>query len=290
MTLAERRRYLIASQKKKNWFDFSKVTGGANRYYQKLESNVAYVKGDKLIVNRGAYNGYVFLYDSSTTLPKGVYMLSFTVYSPIASDIYVAVSKKSNDLINSLIYNKYLSVKLNNNTDFKVPFMVTEETIIALSMQGIGNASNSTTLGVELTNIRIDRIGDYEFVNYFSIDDYYNKTGWTVEDGIAYSKYCYNSNDFGQYGSLPFELEAGKYKVSYDIMLSGTGGAQYMCTFQANNSIVVRQTPTLPSKDKYHNISYDVTLTQKAQCRIALISVATGNTTYLKNIIIEKVG
>ena len=159
MTLEERRRYLISSQKKKNWFDFSKVTGAVNRYYTEVPKSSAWVEGDKLIMNVGVYNVGLFIYDSTTVLPKGEYILSYTVYAPISEQVVMTISKKSDDLINTRIKLVYTTAELNGYKNLELPFSIDEETTIVVGLQGVGNASNWNKLKMEFTNIRIEKVG-----------------------------------------------------------------------------------------------------------------------------------
>ena len=162
MTLAERRRYLIASQKKKNWFDFSKVTTGAQSYDYNLTS-YAYgrVSGDKYIAVMGVAGTGILLKDSRTTLPKGDYVLRFTVYAPIADGIFYFIKKYIAPTNTVEIFSsgfKY-NLKAKTYTDYVAPFSLEEETTVVIGLQGIGSASNYRSLNYEFTNIRIEKVG-----------------------------------------------------------------------------------------------------------------------------------
>ncbi len=127
---------------------------------------------------------------------------------------------------------------------------------------------------------------------YFDMNKCYAKTGWTVENGVAYTNYCYHCDDFGKYGSLSFVLDAGTYNLSFLIMLVGSQGLQYRVHVHndtTNSSTFVRAPLTLGSKNQYYYNAYTFTITKESSCRLAIIS-EPANVTYLKNIRIEKVG
>ena len=162
MTLEERRRYLISSQKKKNWFDFSKVTTGAQSSDYNLTS-YAYgrVSGDKYIAVMGVSGTGILLKDSRTTLPKGDYVLRFTVYAPTANGIFYFIKKYIAPTNTVEIFSSGLkyNLKAETYTDYVAPFSLEEETTVVIGLQGIGSASNYRSLNYEFTNIRIEKVG-----------------------------------------------------------------------------------------------------------------------------------
>lgn len=162
MTLSERRRYLITSQRKKNWFDFSKVTIGATSYnYNNQSWAYGHTEGDKYISDMGVSGTGTLLKDSRTVLPKGDYVLSFTVYAPTASGIYYQVRKYISAASVSLIADsgfKY-DLKANTYTDYSLSFSLEEETTVVIGLQGIGSGTNYQNLNYEFTNIRIEKVG-----------------------------------------------------------------------------------------------------------------------------------
>lgn len=161
MNLLERRRALMKKEKK-NWFDFSKVTGGSkNTDYSSFARAYGYVKDDKYIAPLGLRGTTIWLYDSRTLLPKGDYILSFTLYTTIDDSLCCKIGKYLSKTNISVIKNiaSYSSVELGVYTDYSVPFTLEEETTIVLSLQGAGNASNYTALNHEFTNIRIEKVG-----------------------------------------------------------------------------------------------------------------------------------
>ena len=159
MNLINRRRYLIASQKKKNWFDFSKVTGAANNAYT-YQQAYASVSGDKYIAKYGGYAMTCWVYDSRTTLPKGEYILSFTLYAPYNNGLFYTVAKMSSDPRKSIIatYSDW-SCKANTHVDYSLQFSLEEETTVILGLQGVGNSSSYLNLNYEFTNICIEKVG-----------------------------------------------------------------------------------------------------------------------------------
>ncbi len=162
MTLAERRRYLIASQKKKNWFDFSKVTTGAqSSNYNNTSDKYGGVSGDKYIAVMGLAGTGILLKDSRTTLPKGDYVLRFTVYAPTADGIFYSIKKYISSTNMPIIVNsgyKY-DLKAKTYTDYTLTFSLEEKTTVVIGLQGIGSASNYSSLNYKFTNIRIEKVG-----------------------------------------------------------------------------------------------------------------------------------
>lgn len=162
MTLAERRRVLLSTQQKKNWFDFSKVTIGAHvNNYANTSGAYGYKDGNKYIANYGVYGVSLLLRDSRTELPKGKYVLAFTVYAPVADGLYYRVYSYKSDKDTPIIANSGLvnTLKSETYTDYALPFSIEEETTVVISLQGVGGASNYRSLNYEFTNIRIEKVG-----------------------------------------------------------------------------------------------------------------------------------
>ena len=159
MTLEERRRYLISSQKKKNWFDLSKVTLVANDVYSANRA-YGYKDGEKLISNYGQYAIGTYLYDSRTILPKGDYTLSFTVYAPSVHGLrYRVAIYESNSNITRIAQDIKWDLPPKVYKDYTLSFSLSEEATVVIGMQGVGDASNYLTMKYEFTNIRIEKVG-----------------------------------------------------------------------------------------------------------------------------------
>ena len=112
-------------------------------------------KGSKIYINYGLYAGG--LYFQPITLSAGTYTLSAmaSMNNINGSDRYVSIGYKDNS---NNLHSQYVNIS-SDNQKISYTFTLTEETIICINLQGIGNSSNSSNLDTSFWDIQLE-LGD----------------------------------------------------------------------------------------------------------------------------------
>lgn len=112
-------------------------------------------KGSKIYINYGLYS--YGLYFQPITLSAGTYTLSAmaSMHDINGSGRYVSIGYKDNS---NNSHTQYVTIS-SDNQKISYTFTLTEETIICINLQGIGNSSNSSNLDTSFSNIQLE-LGD----------------------------------------------------------------------------------------------------------------------------------